>query len=55
MGSKASMLITHRPNAVAFSAAPRLTAHFTSAQRFRFADLDALQDGVRPVIYRFEV
>jgi len=26
---------------------PRLAAHFTNAQRFRFADFDALQDGVR--------
>jgi hypothetical protein len=26
-----------------------LAAHFTSAQRFRFADFVALQDGVRPL------
>ena len=38
------------PNAVAFSVAPRLAAHFASAKGFQFADLDALQDGVCPVI-----
>jgi hypothetical protein len=42
------MVIARRPNAVV-SQLPRLAAHFTNAQRFRFADLDALQDGVRPM------
>jgi hypothetical protein len=47
-GSQAGVLIAHRPNAVV-PELPRLGAHFTNAQRFQFADLDALQDGVRPV------
>src|SRR6266851_83853 len=44
-----NMVITRRPNAVAFPPFPRLTAHFASAKGFQFADLDALQDGVRPM------
>jgi hypothetical protein len=55
IGSQTCMVIAHRPDGVAFPPLPRLAAHFTGAQRFQFADLDALQDRIRPVIYRFEV
>jgi hypothetical protein len=48
---QASMVIAHRPNAVAFPPIPRLAAHFTSAKRFRLSGFDALPYGVRPVIY----
>jgi hypothetical protein len=53
--SRASVLIARRPHAVAFPQLPRLAARLASAKGFRFADLDALQDRIRPVIYRFEV
>jgi hypothetical protein len=43
------MVIAHRPHAVAFPPLPRLAAHFTSAKELQFTDLDALQDGVRPM------
>jgi hypothetical protein len=44
------MLIAHGRNPVAFPAAPRLTAHFASANRFQLSGFDALQDGVRIVV-----
>jgi hypothetical protein len=48
MGSRAGVLIAHRPNAVV-PHLPRLPARLASAERLQFGDFDALQDGVRPM------
>jgi hypothetical protein len=43
------VLVAHYGTQLAFSAAPRLTAQFASANRFQFGGSDALSDGVRPM------
>ena len=45
------MVIARRPNAVAFPAAPRLTAHFASAKGFQSSSFDAVPYDLRTVIY----